>query len=124
VLPTDPVSGKEVGRAGGYMAISLDRQRPGTLVVATMNRKIPGDTVWRSTDSGSTWRSLRETSSRDVTAAPFLRWGRSEADFGWWIAGVAIDPFDSNFVAYTTGATVYATHKVASAPSAALRMRR
>jgi hypothetical protein len=37
-----------------------------------------------------------------------------QADFGWWIAGVTVDPFDSNFVAYTTGATVYATHDVAS----------
>jgi len=53
-------------------------------------------------------------SARDVSATPFLRWGRPQADFGWWIAGVAIDPFDSNFVAYTTGATVYATHDVGS----------
>ena len=99
---------------GGYMALSLDRQRPGTLVVASMNRGSPGDTIWRSTDGGAHWRSLREVSARDVSATPFLRWGRPQADFGWWIAGVAVDPFDSNFVAYTTGATVYATHDVGS----------
>jgi photosystem II stability/assembly factor-like uncharacterized protein len=99
---------------GGYMALSLDRQRPGTLVVASMNRRKPGDTVWRSTDGGTNWKSLRKVSSRDVSATPFLRWGHPQADFGWWIAGVAIDPFDSNFVAYTTGATVYATHNVSS----------
>src|SRR6202044_2837787 len=28
---------------------------------------------------------------------------------GWWIAGVAIDPFNSNHIAYTTGATLYAS---------------
>jgi xyloglucan-specific exo-beta-1,4-glucanase len=100
--------------AGGYMGLSVDRQRPGTLVVASMNRWRPGDTIWRSTDGGKSWRSLREVSWQDISATPFLRWGRKQADFGWWIAGVAIDPFDSNFVAYATGATVYATHDVAS----------
>ena len=104
----------ERGPAGGYMGLSVDRQRLGTLVVASMNRWNPGDTIWRSTDGGRSWISLREVSRHDVSATPFLRWGRKQADFGWWIAGIAIDPFDSNFVAYTTGATVYATHDVAS----------
>lgn len=95
---------------GGYMGLSLDRQHPDTLIVASLNRWRPGDILWRSTDGGRTWRGLRDASTRDVTASPFLLWGQPAADFGWWMAGVAIDPFDSNFAAYTTGATVYATH--------------
>ena len=95
--------------ASGYMGLSLDRQRPGVLVAATLNRWQPGDTLWRSTDGGKSWRDLRELSTRDVTASPFLTWGDSQAAFGWWMAGVAIDPFDSAHIAYTTGATVYAT---------------
>ena len=97
---------------GGYMGLSLSRSQPGVLVVASLNRWKPGDEVWRSTDGGDSWRGLRDHSKRDVSASPFLKWGGDEADFGWWIAGLAIDPFDAERVVYTTGATVYATHKV------------
>ncbi len=100
---------------GGYMGLSVDPERPGTVVVATLNRWHPGDILWRSTDGGRTWRNLRTLSQRDVTASPFLLWGAPQADFGWWMAGVAIDPFDSGHVAYTTGATVYATQQLLDA---------
>ncbi|HEV2271016.1 MAG TPA: hypothetical protein VGR92_16305 [Steroidobacteraceae bacterium] len=100
---------------GGYMGLSVDAQRPGTLVVATLNRWHPGDILWRTTDGGRTWQNLRTLSRRDVSASPFLLWGNREADFGWWMAGVAIDPFDSGHVAYTTGATVYATQELLNA---------
>ena len=100
---------------GGYMGLSVDAEQPGTLVVATLNRWQPGDILWRTTDGGRTWENLRTLSRRDVSATPFLLWGNSQADFGWWIAGVAIDPFDSGHVAYTTGATVYATGQLLDA---------
>ncbi len=98
--------------AGGYMAFSLDAQKPGTLMVATMNRWNPHDTIWRSVDGGNTWRDIAPLSSRDVSASPFLLWGDKEADFGWWMASLAIDPFNSMHVAYITGATLYATHGI------------
>jgi xyloglucan-specific exo-beta-1,4-glucanase len=94
---------------GGYMGLSLDRQRSGVLAVATVNRWLPGDTIWYSIDHGESWRSLQELSQRDVSDTPFLKWGAEQADFGHWMAGVAIDPFDSSHMAYTTGATVYST---------------
>ncbi len=97
---------------GGYMGLSVDRQQPHTLVVATMNRWQPGDTIWRSRDRGATWTGLAELSDRDVSATPFLTWGDAQAEFGHWIAGVAIDPFDSSHLAYTTGATVHATREL------------
>lgn len=100
---------------GGYMGLSVDAQRPGTVVVATLNRWHPGDILWRTTDGGRTWRNLRTLSRRDVSATPFLLWGNPQADFGWWMAGVAIDPFDSGHVAYSTGATVYATRELLKA---------
>jgi len=100
---------------GGYMGLSVDAQRPGTVVVATLNRWKPGDVLWRSTDGGRSWRNLRTLSDRDVSATPFLLWGNRQADFGWWMAGVAIDPFDSGHAAYTTGATVYGTDELLNA---------
>ena len=98
--------------AGGYMGLSLDRAQPDGVMVATLNRWHPGDILWRSSDGGRSWHNLRDSSVRDVTASPFLTWGDSQAAFGWWMASVAIDPFDSAHIAYTTGATVYATHQL------------
>jgi photosystem II stability/assembly factor-like uncharacterized protein len=100
---------KDKRAPGGYMGLSLDARKPGTLVVATMNRNKPRDTIWRSTDGGKHWRDIRAKTSRDVSATPYLLWGKPKADFGWWIAALAIDPFDSAHVAYSTGATIYET---------------
>ena len=96
---------------GGYGGIALDRQRPGTVAVTTMNRWDPGDTVWRSTDGGATWDDIRDKSERDVSETPFLFWGEDEPRLGWWMAALAIDPFDSDHACYATGATIYATRE-------------
>jgi photosystem II stability/assembly factor-like uncharacterized protein len=94
--------------AGGFMGLAVDAQRPDTVLVATID-SWKRDTIWRSTDAGRHWESLRPRSEIDASASPFLRWGEAKADFGWWMAGVAIDPFNSNHIAYTTGATLYAS---------------
>jgi photosystem II stability/assembly factor-like uncharacterized protein len=75
-----------------------------------MNRWGPVDTVWRSTDGGTTWADIVGKSERDVSATPFLLWGNKEAKLGWWMAAFAIDPFNSDHAAYATGATIFATH--------------
>jgi photosystem II stability/assembly factor-like uncharacterized protein len=95
---------------GGYGGLSLDRQHPGILAVATFNRWSPTDTIWRTTDDGQTWNDIAAKSQRDVSVTPFLYWGKSSARLGWWIAALAIDPFDSNHAVYATGATVYASN--------------
>ncbi|WP_343517687.1 hypothetical protein [Sphingomonas sp.] len=104
---TDITPGKGSAHGGGYMAISLAHSAPGTLAVATMNAH--PDTAYVSTDWGTTWTDIGKGSRRDIAAAPWLRFDEKEADFGHWIAGIAVDPFDAGHIAYTTGATVYAT---------------
>lgn len=94
---------------GGYCGLSLDRQRPGTLAVATMNRWSPSDTVWRSTDGGATWTDIVGRCERDVSLSPYLLWGNRQSRLGWWMSALAIDPFDSDHAAYATGATIYGT---------------
>jgi photosystem II stability/assembly factor-like uncharacterized protein len=107
---TDITPDKRADRPrGGYLGLSIDRQRPGTLAVATIDQWSTGDTVWRSTDGGATWADLRGRSRRDVSATPFLLWGQPEPRLGWWMSALAIDPFDSDHCAYATGATIYAT---------------
>lgn len=100
---------------GGFMGLSLDRRHDGTLVVATIGGNSGPDTIYRSTDNGAHWQDLRKLSTRDVSAVPFLYWGDKEASFGWWITGLAIDPFDSNHIGYTTGATVYGSTNLTDA---------
>jgi xyloglucan-specific exo-beta-1,4-glucanase len=94
---------------GGYMGISVDRQRPGRLVVSSINRWQPGDTVWLSEDYGRSWSDLGPRSRRDIAISPWLDFGEKEPEFGHWTAGLAIDPFDGGNIAYTTGATMYRT---------------
>lgn len=93
---------------GGYMGVAVSMQDPRVIAVSTVNRYQPGDTVWRSADGGRSWSELWRRSTRDVSATPFLDLD-GKADFGHWIAGLAIDPFDDETAAYVTGATLYAT---------------
>ncbi|GAA1184782.1 hypothetical protein GCM10009654_47970 [Streptomyces hebeiensis] len=97
------------GDAFGYGGVAVDARVPGTVVVSTNNRWGPVDTLYRSTDGGRTWTSLKETAALDVRETPYLTWGGSAPKFGWWIQAVAIDPFDSRHLVYGTGATLYAT---------------
>lgn len=94
---------------GGYFGLALDPERDGTVLVATIDRREAGDTIWRTSDGGDHWIDLRPLSQMDVSATPFLLFGEKKASFGWWQIGMAVDPFNSNHAAYTTGATIYAT---------------
>ena len=104
---------------GGYGGIAVDRQRPGTLVVVSLNRKVQDDDdrMYRSTDSGSTWRDITAKTRRDASASPYLVWGKNAPTFGWWIATVAIDPFDSKRICYATGATIWRSDDIDNADS-------
>lgn len=94
--------------AGGYMGVAVSAQDPRVIAVSTVDRYNPVDTVWRSNDAGAHWEQLHERSERDVGLSPFLDLD-GKADFGHWIAGLAIDPFDPGHTAYVTGATLYHT---------------
>ncbi|MER6800340.1 WD40/YVTN/BNR-like repeat-containing protein, partial [Amycolatopsis mediterranei] len=108
----------------GYSGLTIDRQHPNTLMVATQVSWWPDVIFFRSTDGGATWtriwdfssypdRSLRYT--QDVSSVPWLTFGVQAAPpvpspkLGWMTESVEIDPFDSNHLLYGTGATVYGT---------------
>ncbi|RPA93776.1 Oligoxyloglucan reducing end-specific cellobiohydrolase [Choiromyces venosus 120613-1] len=111
----------------GFGGVSVDVQKPGTVMVATLNQWWPDATIWRSLDSGNTWSPLWELTNYpninlyfkyDVTAAPWLydpaSTNESRKLVGWMIEGLCIDPFDSNHFLYGTGATVYGSRDLLS----------
>ncbi|MBW8798377.1 MAG: 1,4-beta-glucanase [Streptomyces sp.] len=93
----------------GYGGVAVDARRPGTAVVSTNNRWSAVDTLYRTTDGGRTWTSLKDSAVFDVSETPFLKWGGDQPKFGWWIQAVAVDPYDSKHIVYGTGATLYGT---------------
>ncbi|WP_171107610.1 MULTISPECIES: sialidase family protein [Streptomyces] len=111
VTPAKPGGTAPDGSADtfGYGGVAVDARRPGTVVVSTNNRWAAIDTVFRSTNGGRTWTSLKDTAVFDVSETPYLKWGEDKPKFGWWIQALALDPFDSRHVVYGTGATLYGT---------------
>ncbi|KAF4980342.1 hypothetical protein FZEAL_3623 [Fusarium zealandicum] len=106
----------------GFGGLAVDLQKPGTLVVASLNSWYPDAQIFRSTDSGETWSTLWEWTSYpnmeyhyDISTpkAPWLYKNFISADtkkLGWMIESLEIDPFDSNHWLYGTGLTVYGGH--------------
>jgi hypothetical protein len=131
---TDITPEKGANRArGGYGGLGVDRQHPGTIVVATIDRVNPNlparanddDRIFRTTNGGQTWTDLTPKSHRDSSASPYVPWAgvydstvpKPEASLGWWIDTLAIDPFNSTHVCYATGATIWNTVDINNADS-------
>jgi photosystem II stability/assembly factor-like uncharacterized protein len=98
----------------GYSGLAVDPSHPGTVMVATNDRWSPVDTIYRSTDGGATWADIGAQATLDISASPYLAWGGTPK-FGWWIASIAIDPFDPGHAIYGTGATVFGTQDLTAA---------
>ncbi|HEX3358429.1 MAG TPA: xyloglucanase [Tepidisphaeraceae bacterium] len=104
-------------RKFGYGSVCVDAANPQTVMAGTLCRYNGGDDIYRSTDAGKTWKSLKEKSIRDSSAAPWLRWGNPEAPFGHWIGDVEIDPHDPNHALYTIGWGVWSTSDLTNVDS-------
>ncbi len=97
----------DAGTGFGYAGLGVDAHNPRAVMVSTIDRWAQGDDIFRSSDGGQTWKSVKANSTRDSSAAPYLKWGRPEADLGHWIGDLEIDPFDSGHALYVTGATIW-----------------
>ncbi|MDP9173485.1 MAG: carbohydrate-binding protein [Planctomycetota bacterium] len=106
---TDITPGGPPNARGGFGGLALDPRHPGTALVSTIDRWNTGDEIYRTIDGGANWSPVSPTAQRDASLSPYLIWGDARPKFGWWMAGVAIDPFDSNHALYGTGATIWGT---------------
>jgi hypothetical protein len=99
----------------GYAGLSVYAPNPKTLMVTTMDRWSPGDTLFRSLDGGATWTDLGPKTVRDWSLTPYLTFGGKEARLGWWMGSLAIDPFHPGHAMYGTGATIFETEDLTNA---------
>jgi photosystem II stability/assembly factor-like uncharacterized protein len=99
----------------GYAGLTVQRNDPNTLIVTTLDRWNPSDTLFRSRDGGKTWVDLGPKTVRDWSAAPYMTFGAKAPRLGWWMGAVALDPFRPGHVLYGTGATIWASGDVTHA---------
>ncbi len=106
----------------GYSGLTVDRQHPNVLMVTGYSSWWPDTQVWRSTDSGATWKPFWSYNgyptrvdqySIDISSVPWLTFNANVSapeespKLGWMTESMEIDPFDSNRMMYGTGATLY-----------------
>ncbi|MER5704587.1 cellulose binding domain-containing protein [Micromonospora sp. NPDC002296] len=117
-----PIPSSSTDAYFGYSGLTIDRQKPNTLMVATQISWWPDAIFWRSTDGGATWTRIWDWGSypnktkkytMDVSSVPWLTFGSNPSPpeetpkLGWMNESVEIDPFDSDRFLYGTGATIY-----------------
>lgn len=106
----------------GFGGLAIDVQKPGTIVVATLNSWYPDAQLFRSTDSGATWKTIWNWGADGNVApqytigaknAPWIKTNFLDTDtkkLGWMIESLEIDPHDSDRWLYGTGVTIYGGH--------------
>jgi hypothetical protein len=113
-----PNSAGNTGQSG-YGGIAVDPSHAGVLLLATIDNYYPGDTLYRSTNDGATWKDISATGgTHSSTGAPWIGdFGGSGATSGNWVGSVIVDPFNSDHAMYGTGAMIWTTTNLTTADS-------
>jgi hypothetical protein len=113
ITPVKPGSGT---LGFGYSGIDVDRQRPGRLIVSTIERWTEGDEIFVSSDDGAHWTPLGAHSRHDARPYPWLaNYMRGIDRMGHWLADVKIDPFNGERAVYGTGYGLWLTGNLGAA---------
>ncbi|WP_406247963.1 xyloglucanase [Microbacterium sp. M] len=121
---------RPVGGDFGFGGLTIDRNDPDTIMVATQIQWWPDILIFRSTDRGATWSPIWDYAYGDdgsatmtrryeqsIDGVPWLSFGKDVGEpvawaeptpkLGWMTSALEIDPFDSDELMYGTGATIY-----------------
>ncbi len=112
-----PAVPQKAGDRFGYGGLSVDAAHPGTLMVTTIDRWTKGDEIYRTADSGKTWKAIAPKAVRDDAGARYLYWDRDKPSATGWMGDIAIDPFDTGHVMYVTGQGVWSSEDADAADS-------
>jgi photosystem II stability/assembly factor-like uncharacterized protein len=110
ITPLRP-GGEGAGKFG-YGGLAIDLEHPETVMVTTIDRWYPGDTIFRTTDGGKNWKDVKSTAVFSAKTTPWVYWHRPATGGTGWMAGIAIDPFNPDKVIYTTGEGLWGTANV------------
>jgi len=111
-----PMKPGEGGINFAYCGLDVDRARPGTVAVATINRYSIKDDIYLSRDGGGHWTALGVKARHQADAYPWMVAGLGGTEqMGNWIADVRIDPFNSDTLIYGTGSGVWLTENLGAA---------
>lgn len=106
----------------GYSGLSVNPNDPNMIVVTTLDLWAVVDNVFTSFDGGKTWTGIwdPETTKKnytiDISESKWLDW-QGQLKPGWWMTGVAINPFNPDEIMYGTGATVFKTDNLTKCQS-------
>lgn len=101
----------------GYNGISVNPNDPNMIVCMTLDLWAVKDNVFVSFDGGESWGSIwaddengdpKMNYTIDISNSPWLDW-QGQLKPGWWMTGVAINPFNPDEILYGTGATIFGT---------------
>jgi photosystem II stability/assembly factor-like uncharacterized protein len=94
-----PVRPKDADQPFGYGCVAVDAQHPSTLMATTFAHWSPHDEIFRSTNGGASWTQLWDDHTQwDHSRAPYTRTRTPH-----WMGTMAINPFSSDRVWFTTG---------------------
>ena len=101
----------------GYGGLAVDWQKPGTVVVTTIDRWGSGDEAFRTTSGGAAWKPLWEKAEFSASGAQYLFYGKDKLGKPHWTGDIDIDPFDSNHATVVGGTGIWGTNELALADS-------
>ena len=94
-----PVKPGVEGQSFGYGAVAVDAEHPSTIMATTFCHWQPHDEIFRSTNAGVSWAQLwNDDTQWDHSSAPY-----TDSRNPHWMGTIAINPFDSDEVLFTTG---------------------
>jgi photosystem II stability/assembly factor-like uncharacterized protein len=101
----------------GFGGLALDAEHPDTVMVTTQDRWYPKDAIFRSTNGGSKWTEIGPDAVYTAPFTPWVYWHKDKIGGTGWMQTIAIDPFHSEKVMYTTGEGIYGSADITAADS-------